>query len=128
MLLVFSGRVTWPPIAQTARSQPRSRLRFLLCQTGCERGAADRDRTAAWGGAHEGENAADEEAFQRAERFLVGLAVGFATGEVLARGCVDAGLGDGDDVDGVVELAVAGAVEPVALLFAEEASSGAMPA
>ena len=33
-------------------------------------------------------------------------------------GGVDAGLGDGDDVDGVVELAVAGAVEPVALLFA----------
>jgi hypothetical protein len=62
--------------------------------------------------------AADEEAFEGAEGFLVGLAVGFAAGEVLARRSIDPRLGDGDDVDGVVELAVAGAVEAVALLFA----------
>jgi len=46
-----------------------------------------------------------------------------------ARRRVDAGLGGGNAVEGAVELAVAAAVEAVALVFLPElASKGATPA
>ncbi len=59
---------------------------------------------------------AGEVALERAQALLRALAVGEVASEVLARGRVDAGLGERDHVQGAVELAVAGAVEPVALL------------
>ena len=51
-------------------------------------------------------------------RFGAALALGAAAGDVVARAGVDAGLGERDHVQGGVELAVAGAVEPVAALLA----------
>ena len=48
--------------------------------------------------------------------------LGAAAGDVVARAGVDAGLGERDHVQGAVELAVAGAVEPVAALLARGAS------
>ena len=106
----------------------RVAIQSLLCEAGRVGGGVDGDRVAACGGAQEREDAADEEAFEGSEGFLVGFAVGFAAGEVLARWCVDARLGDGDDVDGVVELAVAMRLRRWRCCLPEEASRGAMPA
>ena len=62
--------------------------------------------------------AAGEVALEAAERSLVGLAFGFLALEVGLGGWVVAGAGDGDDVERVVELAVAAAVESVAVALA----------
>ena len=64
------------------------------------------------------EDGADEESFEAAEGFAAALALGLLALEVGAGGWVDAALGDGDAVEGAVELAVAAAVEAVALVFA----------
>jgi hypothetical protein len=53
-------------------------------------------------------------AFEGAERFALGLSFADATVEVGARFGLVLGADDGDCVDGVVDLAVAAAVEPVA--------------
>ena len=45
--------------------------------------------------------------------FFAAVAVGLLAEVVVASGCVVAGLGDGDHVDGVIQLAVAAWVEPV---------------
>ena len=77
---------------------------LLLCQEGIvlERGV----------------DGAGELSFEAAEGFAVALAFGLFAFEVGAGGWVDAALGDGDAVEGAVELAVAAAVEAVALVFA----------
>ena len=59
--------------------------------------------------------AACEVSFEAAERAFGGFAFGVLAGEVGAGCGVVAGAGDRDDVQGVVELAVAAAVEPVLL-------------
>ena len=61
------------------------------------------------------EDDADEESFEAAERFSFALAFAAFAFQVFAGGCVVAGLGDRDPVEGGVELAVAAAVEAVAL-------------
>ncbi len=62
--------------------------------------------------------AAGEVPFERAQRALLGLALGLLTGEVLLGGGVVLRAGDRDDVQRVVELPVAAAVEPVLGAFA----------
>jgi hypothetical protein len=62
--------------------------------------------------------AAREVPLEAAERCLVGLAFGFLALEVGLGGGVVAGAGDRDDVQRVVELAIAAAVEPVAVALA----------
>ena len=57
--------------------------------------------------------ASGEVALEAAQRALLGLAFGPLARQVGLRGRVVAGAGDGDDVQRVVELAVAAAVEPV---------------
>jgi hypothetical protein len=67
-------------------------------------------------GGGEGEQAviaSGEVAFEASQRASFGLALGFFAGEVLLGGGVVVGAGDRDDVQRVVELAVAAAVEPV---------------
>src|SRR5215203_501907 len=59
--------------------------------------------------------AACEVALEAAERSLFGFAFGFLARQVSLGGRVVAGAGDGDDVQRVVELAVAAAVKPVAV-------------
>jgi hypothetical protein len=59
--------------------------------------------------------AACEVPFEAAEGFLLGLAFGLFARQVGLGGRVIAGAGDGDDMQGAVELAVAAAVEPVAV-------------
>ena len=56
--------------------------------------------------------------FEAAEGFAAALAFGLFAFEIGARWWVDAALGDCDAVQGAVELAVAAAVEAVALVFA----------
>jgi hypothetical protein len=56
-------------------------------------------------------------ALERADGFLAGLALAAAPSEVFAGGRVNADLGERENVQRGVELAVAGAVEPVALLI-----------
>ena len=56
-----------------------------------------------------------------------GLAVGGAAGEVGAGIRVHAGAGQGDGVQGPVELAVAGSAEAVAVVSPEDAWMGAAP-
>src|SRR5262245_55856374 len=51
----------------------------------------------------------------QADGFFLGLAVGLSPQVVGVAGAVDADLGQGDAVDGGVELAVAAAGEPVAV-------------
>ena len=58
---------------------------------------------------------ADEEPFEAADRFAAALAFGAFAFEVVACGRVVAGLCDRDSVERGVELAVAAAVESVAL-------------
>jgi hypothetical protein len=57
-------------------------------------------------------------AFEAADRFAAALAFGLFAFEAGAGGGVDAALSDGDAVESAVELAVAAAVESVALVFA----------
>ena len=59
-----------------------------------------------------------ELAFEAADGFAACFAFVLFALEVGACGWVDAALGDGDAVEGAVELAVAAAVEAVALVFA----------
>ena len=56
--------------------------------------------------------------FEAADGFPSAFAFVLFAFEVGAGGWVDAALGDGDAVEGAVELAVAAAVESVALVFA----------
>ena len=63
-------------------------------------------------------------AFEAAECFAAAFAFGLFALEVGARWRVDAALGDGDAVEGAVELAVAAAVEAVALVFARASVEG----
>jgi hypothetical protein len=60
-------------------------------------------------------SAAGEVAFEAADRFAGAFAFGAFAGEVVARLGVAAGAGDGDAVDGGVDLAVAAAVAAVAV-------------
>jgi hypothetical protein len=53
--------------------------------------------------------------FEAADRFAAGLPFGLLALEVGVRGWVDACLRDRDPVEGGVELAIAAAVESVAL-------------
>src|SRR5207237_1198111 len=62
-----------------------------------------------------GEDDADEEAFEAADRLSPALAFGSFAFEVGAGGGVIAGLRDRDPVERGVELAVAAPVEPVPL-------------
>src|SRR4051794_7468898 len=75
-------------------------------------------------GFEEAEAAAGEVALERAERFGAALAVGAVASDVVPRRSVDAGLRERDHVQGAVELAVAGAVEPVAALLARGGVQG----
>jgi hypothetical protein len=59
-----------------------------------------------------------ELAFGAAGGFAAAFAFGLFVFEVGAGGWVAAALGDGDVVEGAVELAVAAAVEAVVLVFA----------
>ena len=61
------------------------------------------------------EDDADEESFEAADGFSAAFALGSFAFEVVAGGGVVAGLGDRDSVERGVELAVAAAVESVAL-------------
>ena len=61
------------------------------------------------------EDDADEESFEAADRFAAAFAFGLFAFEVGACWRVVAGLGDRDPVERGVELAVAAAVEAVAL-------------
>ena len=70
--------------------------------------------------------AAREVAFEAAKCSLLALAFGFLACQVGLGGRVVAGAGDGDDVQGVVELAVAAAVEPVAVVLPRR-SRGSAP-
>ena len=63
-------------------------------------------------------DAAGEVALEAADRFAAALAFGAASGDVVARGLVAAGAGDDDAMKRRVDLAVAAAVEPVALVLA----------
>jgi hypothetical protein len=59
-----------------------------------------------------------ELALEAAQRLFASFAFGLFALQVGASGLVATALGDGDPVDGAVELAVAAAVEAVALLGA----------
>jgi hypothetical protein len=65
--------------------------------------------------------ASGEVALEAAQRALGGLAFGFFAFQVGLGGRVVAGAGDRDDVQRMVELAVAAAVEPVLLALARGA-------
>jgi hypothetical protein len=65
--------------------------------------------------------ASGEVALEAAQRALGGLALGFFAFQVGLGGRVVAGAGDRDDVQRVVELTVAAAVEPVPLALARRA-------
>ena len=67
------------------------------------------------GRAQEVPDAAGEVAFEAADGVAVGLAFGVLARDVVLRVRVAAGAGDGDAVDGGVDLAVAAAVEAVAV-------------
>ncbi len=64
------------------------------------------------------EDDADEQSFEAAEGFAAALAFAAFALQVLACGCVVAGLRDRDPVEGGVELPVAAAVEAVSLCSA----------
>jgi len=71
-----------------------------------------------WARFEGGVDDAGELSFEAADCFAACFAFGLFAFEVGACGWVDAALGDGDAVEGAVELAVAAAVEAVALVFA----------
>jgi hypothetical protein len=60
-------------------------------------------------------DAAGEVAFEASDGFAAGLAFRRLAGEVVAGFRVAAGAGDGDAVDGGVDLAVAAAIQAVAV-------------
>src|SRR4051794_33039223 len=62
----------------------------------------------------EAPDATGDEAFDAADGFAFGLALGDAAGDVGLRGWVASPLGDGDEVERPVELAVSAAVEAMA--------------
>ena len=64
-------------------------------------------------------------AFEAADRFQLGLALGLLSGEIGAGLGVGVGAGDRDDVDRAVELSVPAAVQAVTLVLPEEAGIGA---
>ncbi len=64
--------------------------------------------------------------FEGPHRFFAAVALGLLASVVGASRGVVADLGDGDHVDGVVELAVAAWVEPVPITGPLEASMGAV--
>src|SRR5206468_3835054 len=110
------------------RSASRSGIcPWLLCQgrraggrVAVDHGAGlgDEGRVAAGvcrGRLEELEDAAGEVAFEAAQCFSRGLAFCLFAGEVGSGLGVDASLGDGDAVQGAVELAVAAAVQAVAV-------------
>ena len=66
-------------------------------------------------GLQEPEDAAGEVAFEAAQGFAAALAVGLFASEVGGGVRVQAGFGDGEAVQRTVELAVAAAVETVAV-------------
>src|SRR5215217_2355633 len=68
-----------------------------------------------------------EVALQAAQRSLLGLALGLLAREIGPRVRVVAGAGDRDDVQRVVELAVAAAVEPPRSRWPDEHGIGAVP-
>src|SRR5436190_23991358 len=68
-----------------------------------------------WVGLEEVPDAADEVALEAADGLAAGLALGLSAREVGGGLGVEASLGDGEAVQGAVELAVAAAVEAVAL-------------
>ena len=68
-----------------------------------------------WAGAEGVEDDACELSFEAADRFAEALFLGLLAFEVSASGWIDAGLRNRDAVEGCVELAVAAAVESVAL-------------
>jgi len=71
-----------------------------------------------WLGFEGGVDGAGELSFEAAEGFAAALACVLFSLEVSPCWCMDASLGDRDSVEGAVELAVAAAVEAVALVFA----------
>jgi hypothetical protein len=86
-------------------------LSLLLCQE-----IDGKVLSSGWGGwLEEVPDAAGEVAFEAADRFAVGLAFGGLAGDVGLCLGVAAGAGDGDAVDRCVDLAVAAAVEAVAV-------------
>ena len=98
--------------AARPRSRARSRTawdcyRRLLCQ-------AERDGDVG-GAVQEVPDAADEVALEAAQRFAAGLAFGLLAREVGGGLGVVAGLGERESVERAVELAVAAAVEAVAV-------------
>jgi hypothetical protein len=79
------------------------------------RPTGDAVRDWSWGGGVEVEqppDAAGEVAFEAADRFAFGLAFGCLSLEVGAGGGVPVALGERDDVDRAVELAVPGTSRP----------------
>src|SRR3954469_18310438 len=81
-----------------------------------------------WVGVEDVPDAAGEVAFEAADRFSFALAFGELFGHVVAGLGVAARAGDGDAVQGGVDLAVAAAVEAVAVVRPEETGMGATPA
>jgi hypothetical protein len=68
-----------------------------------------------WGKREEVVEASGEVTFEAAERALLGLAFGLFASDVRAGRGIAQEAGQGDDVERVVELAVAAAVQPVLL-------------
>ena len=66
------------------------------------------------GGLQESVEVSGDVAFEGADRFAAGFAFADAAVDVVDGAWVAAGAGEGDGVDGVVELSVAAAVEAVA--------------
>jgi hypothetical protein len=63
-------------------------------------------------------DASGEVAFEAADGFACGLAFGGLASDVVLGLGVAAGAGDGDAVQGGIDLAVAAAIEPVSLRLA----------
>ena len=85
---------------------------LLLCQEVDGWGGVPRLRV---GRAQQLPDAAGEVALEAADGVAVGLAFGLLARDVVRVSRVAAGAGDGDAVDGGVDLAVAAAVEAVAV-------------
>ena len=66
----------------------------------------------------ESPDVADDVALEAADGFAGALAFGAAPGDVVLGLGVAAGAGDGDAVQGGIDLAVAAAIEPVSLRLA----------
>src|SRR3954454_22844544 len=103
-LLLCQGEVAWGEVA-VDRSGPRGRLG--ACRVGW-RGCRGR-------GLEELPAAAGEVALEAAQRFAAGLAFGLLACEVGGGLGIGSALADGEAVQRAVELAVAAAVEAVAV-------------